>query len=104
MPLPGEIISHRPVLNVLGKSFGAARYLEDYIDTGKNINYYKDCDLMIGEHLNIFGRDVVLTDCDEFTKDYYRKKVSSDINILMELLMFFNLYFCFHKFIFIVWH
>lgn len=29
---------------------------------------------MIGQEINVFGRKVVLTDCDDFTKDYYRKK------------------------------
>lgn len=29
---------------------------------------------MIGQELNVFGRKVVLSDCDDFTEDYYRKK------------------------------
>lgn len=31
-------------------------------------------DLKIGQILNVFGRSVVLTDCDKFTRDYYQKK------------------------------
>lgn len=29
---------------------------------------------MTGSEINVFGRKVVLCDCDKFTKDYYRKK------------------------------
>lgn len=28
--------------------------------------------MKIGQTINVFGREVMLTDCDEFTKDYYR--------------------------------
>lgn len=30
--------------------------------------------MKIGQILNVFGRKVVLTDCDAFTRDYYQKK------------------------------
>lgn len=30
--------------------------------------------MKIGQVLNVFGRTVVLTDCDKFTRDYYQKK------------------------------
>lgn len=30
--------------------------------------------MKIGQTLNVFGRSVVLTDCDKFTRDYYQKK------------------------------
>lgn len=33
---------------------------------------YGPADLSIGAILNVFGRNVVLTDCDPFTKEYYR--------------------------------
>lgn len=35
---------------------------------------YKDSDMSIGAHLNIYGRKVVLCDCDDFTKEYYVTK------------------------------
>jgi hypothetical protein len=38
------------------------------------INFYKDNDLMIGNAINVFGRKMILIDCDEFTKEYYSKK------------------------------
>lgn len=36
--------------------------------------FYKDCDLTVGGEVNVWGRRVVITDCDDFTKDYYRSK------------------------------
>lgn len=33
---------------------------------------YTPADLSIGAMLNVFGRKVVLTDVDPFTKEYYR--------------------------------
>lgn len=58
------------------------RYVMDPLDVGrKEVLYYTDRDLQIGTVLNVYGRAVVLTDCDEFTKGYYRKKVSLPRNI-----------------------
>lgn len=37
-------------------------------------DYYKQNDLAIGATVNVYGRKVVLTDCDPFTKEYYRVK------------------------------
>lgn len=34
--------------------------------------FFRENDLAIGVALNVFGRKVVLTDCDEYTKEYYR--------------------------------
>lgn len=36
--------------------------------------FYKDCDLAIGGEVNVFGRRVIITDCDDHTKDFYRSK------------------------------
>lgn len=36
--------------------------------------FYTDQDLAIGQLVNVFGRKVLLTDCDEFTKNYYRTR------------------------------
>lgn len=61
------------LLNVLGDDVEHSYYVKDK-SRGKSTNndYYKDCDLAIGARLNIFGREVVLTDLDDFTKEYYR--------------------------------
>ncbi|VDN96960.1 unnamed protein product [Rodentolepis nana] len=40
----------------------------------KPIEYYTDMDLTIGAILNVYGRKFMICDCDEFTKEYYRKK------------------------------
>ncbi|XP_049873466.1 EF-hand domain-containing family member C2-like [Pectinophora gossypiella] len=39
---------------------------------GPPIPSYSPADLSIGAVLNVFGRKVVVTDCDPFTKEYYR--------------------------------
>ena len=36
-------------------------------------NFFKHNDLRIGGYLNIYGRQVLLTSCDQFTKDFYVK-------------------------------
>lgn len=81
--LPKEILSlgkpgdkpHRTVLNVIGNFFDGGRYILDNLKTGAiNVNFYKDEDLMIGREVNVFGRKVLLTDCDEFTREFYRNK------------------------------
>ncbi|XP_068633577.1 EF-hand domain-containing family member C2-like [Battus philenor] len=39
---------------------------------GPKIESYAPADLSIGAVLNVYGRKVVLTDCDPYTKEYYR--------------------------------
>ncbi|XP_061679730.1 EF-hand domain-containing family member C2, partial [Syngnathoides biaculeatus] len=67
--LPGEA-SERTVLNVRGD-----RFLLDSLKTGAaREEFYKDCDLTLGGELNVWGRKVIIADCDDFTKDFYRAK------------------------------
>lgn len=62
------------VLNVLGGGLKGGRYIVDTLNIGsKRVDYYSDRDLTIGATINIYGREVHLLDCDEFTKRYYRK-------------------------------
>ncbi|XP_075583157.1 EF-hand domain-containing family member C2 [Pelecanus crispus] len=72
---PGTITS-RTVLNVFGKSVGdRGRYILDNRKTGAvHQEFYRDSDLKIGAVINVWGRKVILCDCDEFTKEYYRTK------------------------------
>ncbi|XP_001361933.3 EF-hand domain-containing family member C2 [Drosophila pseudoobscura] len=63
------------LLNVLGSNMRDVRYVADPLNTGqKQVHYYTDQDLQIGVVLNVFGRAVVLTACDQFTQSYYKEK------------------------------
>jgi len=71
---PGEV-TDRTVLNVFGPMGHGGRYILDSLKTGAVINsYYTDADLQIGSQINVYGRTIVLTDADEFTKDFYKSK------------------------------
>ncbi|KAJ0070118.1 hypothetical protein NL108_002431, partial [Boleophthalmus pectinirostris] len=74
LPPPGAI-TDRTILNVFDSSDQGKRFILDSLKTGAiKEEFYKDCDLTIGTELNVWGRKVVITDCDEFTKKYYRCK------------------------------
>ncbi|XP_076290221.1 EF-hand domain-containing family member C2 [Lasioglossum baleicum] len=63
------------VLNVMGEDTLNVYYSIDPLNAGKtNKESYKDNEIAIGAQINIFGRIIVITDMDAFTKDYYRKK------------------------------
>ncbi|KAG8329790.1 EF-hand domain-containing member C2 [Homalodisca vitripennis] len=63
------------VLNVLGSGTQKGRFLADSLNCGRSqVQYYRDNDLAIGTVVNVYGRRVVLTDCDPFTREYYRVK------------------------------
>ncbi|XP_001603780.2 EF-hand domain-containing family member C2 [Nasonia vitripennis] len=67
------------ILNVLGESTTRSYYIADNSYCKKSsADYYKECDLTIGAQINIFGRKVVITDLDNFTKEYYRNKYGLD--------------------------
>uniref|UniRef100_UPI00398EE918 EF-hand domain-containing family member C2 n=1 Tax=Pristiophorus japonicus TaxID=55135 RepID=UPI00398EE918 len=71
---PGEITDHT-LLNTFGPMGRESRFMLDSLNTGNvTQEIYKDCDLMIGTVINAWGRKIVLCDCDEFTKEYYRNK------------------------------
>ncbi|KAM8752871.1 EF-hand domain-containing family member C2 [Rhynchonycteris naso] len=73
---PGEVTDHM-VLNVY-HGYKVSRvhgYLFDQCKVGKlEQEFYKDSDLSIGTTINVWGRKVLLCDCDEFTKTYYKTK------------------------------
>lgn len=37
-------------------------------------DYYTSADLVVGAVVNVWGRKLVLCDCDDFTKEYYKTK------------------------------
>ncbi|XP_028169092.1 EF-hand domain-containing family member C2-like [Ostrinia furnacalis] len=45
---------------------------------GPKVASYSPADLSIGAVLNVYGRNVVLTDCDPYTKEYYRTTYGFD--------------------------
>ncbi|XP_041856758.1 EF-hand domain-containing family member C2 [Melanotaenia boesemani] len=68
-------VTDRTVLNVLASESQGARFMLDSLNTGAvDEDFYKDSDLVVGGKVNVWGRKVIITDCDEFTKNYYRSK------------------------------
>uniref|UniRef100_A0A3Q3FMN1 EF-hand domain (C-terminal) containing 2 n=1 Tax=Kryptolebias marmoratus TaxID=37003 RepID=A0A3Q3FMN1_KRYMA len=68
---PGEI-TERTMLNVLDSKSLGNRFMLDNLRTGASSEeFYKDSDLLVGGELNVWGRRMIITDCDEFTKLYY---------------------------------
>ncbi|XP_040058288.2 EF-hand domain-containing family member C2 [Gasterosteus aculeatus] len=71
---PGQT-TDRTVLNVIASARQQKRYMLDSLKTGAvHDEFYKDRDLTLGGEVNVWGRRVIITDCDDFTKDYYRSK------------------------------
>lgn len=71
---PGEI-TDRTVLNVFGPMGHGGRYILDSLKTGAvHTMYYTDADLQIGSYINVYGRTILITDADDFTKDFYKTK------------------------------
>ncbi|KAM9576566.1 EF-hand domain-containing family member C2 [Trichechus inunguis] len=73
---PGQI-TDQTVLNMYGgwsvKQVNG--YLLDKYQLGKlDQEFYKDSDLAVGTTINVWGRKVLLCNCDEFTKCYYKNK------------------------------
>ncbi|KAJ8362254.1 hypothetical protein AAFF_G00386770 [Aldrovandia affinis] len=67
--------SARIVLNVFGPKGNRRHYLLDNLRTGTpSEEYYMDCDLTLGAVINVWGRNVLLCDCDNFTKGFYHSK------------------------------
>ncbi|XP_046528608.1 EF-hand domain-containing family member C2 isoform X3 [Equus quagga] len=86
---PGEI-TDRIVLNVYGGLVEnrVDGYLLDKYKLGKvHQEFYKDSDLSIGTTINVWGRKVLLCDCDEFTKSYYKTEYGIG-KILASCLLF----------------
>lgn len=37
-------------------------------------DFYHDSDLVLGAEINVWGRKMVICDCDDFTKEFYQHK------------------------------
>jgi len=71
---PG-VATDRTVLNVFGPTGHGGRYILDSLKTGAvSQEFIKDSDLTIGGVINVWGRPMVIVDCDDFTRNYYRTK------------------------------
>jgi hypothetical protein len=42
------------------------------------VEYYTPYDLVVGQYIEVYGRKVLLRDCDEFTRDYYTQHLGID--------------------------
>ncbi|XP_066601113.1 EF-hand domain-containing family member C2-like [Prorops nasuta] len=66
------------VLNVMGENIKDSYLIIDPLDLSISNDIdsdcYKDSQLNIGSHMNVFGREIVIVDMDESTKDYYRER------------------------------
>ncbi|GLV41435.1 EF-hand domain containing 1.1 [Carabus blaptoides fortunei] len=78
LPTPGYN-DPMTVLNVLGPSVEKGRFIIDPLNCGKSgVQFFKQQDLAIGAVINVYGRKVTLTDCDPYTKEFYRVKYGLD--------------------------
>ncbi|EDQ91296.1 uncharacterized protein MONBRDRAFT_15233, partial [Monosiga brevicollis MX1] len=69
---PGAVTS-RTLLNVFAKDGMKGRSILDSLQLGDGTSaHYTDRDLEVGCTINVFGRQMLLCDCDDFTKRYYR--------------------------------
>ncbi|KAI5063481.1 hypothetical protein GOP47_0022028 [Adiantum capillus-veneris] len=59
--LPREIPS-----DLLGKNMGS--------DAFPKSAFYKETDLHVGSYIRVYNRDMLLHDCDEFTRNFYKSK------------------------------
>ncbi len=48
----------------------------------KQQEFYQPSDLLIGNVIHIYGRDVQLVDCDEYTKQWYLQNMGVEQNPL----------------------
>ncbi|XP_974278.2 EF-hand domain-containing family member C2 [Tribolium castaneum] len=72
LPMPGANCAST-VLNVLGPGLQGGRFIKDPLSCGVEVTeYYCEKDLFIGSVINCYGRKLVLTDCDPYTREYYR--------------------------------
>ena len=70
--LPGTL-SERTVLNVVTGRRKQLHLLTDKMDmVPRTVQYYTASDLAIGARMEVCGKELMLYDCDNFTREYYR--------------------------------
>lgn len=70
---PGQT-TPRTVLNVFGPTLSGRSILDNLRTGSLGETFYNDADLTIGSAIEVFGRRVLLCDCDSFTKEYFTLK------------------------------
>lgn len=79
LPEPG-FFEDQTLLNVLNNG----RSKMDLLNAGKtDWEYYLPTDLVIGAAINLYGRKIILVDCDQFTKKYYISLYGIGIHLII---------------------
>jgi len=82
LPLPGKQAA-RTVLNVFGPMGKGGRYILDSLKTGAlKQDFYTDADLSVGALINVWGRKMLICDCDHFTKEFYKTKYGTEFKAI----------------------
>ncbi|OAF71723.1 hypothetical protein A3Q56_00509 [Intoshia linei] len=77
------MITDKTLLNVFGVSGMNSRYIQDACRLNDiNVSNYTDADFRIGASINIMGRNIIIHDCDSFTREFYRLKYNLDMEPL----------------------
>ncbi|KAG5485149.1 hypothetical protein CUR178_08121 [Leishmania enriettii] len=59
-------------------------------DMGVPDAYYRDADLDVGVTLNVFGRSVLLYDCDDYTREFFMERYGVSLQSPIEVSSYFQ--------------
>lgn len=55
-------------------------YCPGLLKKEKEIDYYSPKDFVLGSYINIYNRNCLIYDCDDFTKDWYKRNLNIDMD------------------------